>query len=1052
MKTFILTLLSIFVVTSLRAQPVTTLLGSSPRDKMIAQFWAQNNNASNTMAGLNQYSNVRLIDGLLPLTITGKTLSGIFKGTNGFAFEGTGDTVVAKARSANDPVWFSILNAAQQRRAYWGYPDTNSSAMTINNTEAGGTHFIDGGGIFIDEMLSFANGSNRYPVITIPRGFISIKDVSAGAVNVMAYGARGDGVTDDTAAFQAALDTGAQSIMVPQGIYKITGTLVMRRDCQVLYGMSPRGTYLLYDPASTGTLLQVGDKTNSIFQVEIRNIAFQCVSNSIAKTAIEIWDGRSTTIDNIEVYPWDGSVTNMIALHTHGRDNNTFSRLFLTTKRPIVISTNLNDIIACDQTHFQDLALTCTDPFGANVYIDRDLYLSQTTFDGRESWNLGLFGLYWKNTNAVLRSNGLRISNLRTEQGTATNGWSVWIEQGQSMKSGAGNLLENFTMDGNTFLDGFRNGVYLRGVSASTFNSVGFYQTTSGAPVQLDADDSNDHVMLLSVFSQQNGIANLSGLINVWSAPSAIGGTPLPETALFLRTTGNTPATAYNLFIAQGGSVGAKVDAHQGEWWMRRTLEDSTNMAILHIDREHFQTTNDARRVGIDFGDYYSNSRLAEAGIYFGRKLASANYFADGMMLISTNGLGTFDYGNLEKAWYVDGEKRYMAYGGPQLVKDYFDGQREGTQITLQFTSEGSVFPAWLGRHHTGTTSSPISVNLPWFETDTTVGVTNFIGMMRFTRDDSSATYFSTYSQFVNTNRNNPATNISMLTEAFRISATNGEVYVPTRFLVGTGSSPFQVNNNGSITGPQTFNNLTASTVTYSDGTKSLVSIANGTGVLNNDGSGGISWGQLQVGAGLTAVSNTVGAVTTWKLTNAFTVYDGGVKIASRPAINFVPGTGIGIAASDDPANNRIQVQIENTVTASITYGFLTFPNSDFATFDSYADVTFLGTVMQTDVLSPGTYIVTAMVGAEMPHSGGEAIYVQLYNTETSAAVDGSEKFSGAVGSAASLAPFTSIATDGLVTISSSGRVKVQAHNYNIGDTDSYIVGGRCTIRWIKVN
>ena len=43
-------------------------------------------------------------------------------------------------------------------------------------------------------------------------------------VDAQSKGATGDGTTDDTSAFQKALDTG-QDVVVPPGSYKITGSL-----------------------------------------------------------------------------------------------------------------------------------------------------------------------------------------------------------------------------------------------------------------------------------------------------------------------------------------------------------------------------------------------------------------------------------------------------------------------------------------------------------------------------------------------------------------------------------------------------------------------------------------------------------------------------------------------------------------------------------------------------------------------------------------------------------------------------------------------------------
>ena len=63
-------------------------------------------------------------------------------------------------------------------------------------------------------------------VETPAKQFQRVEDSAIGYVTVTAYGARGDGVTDDTAAFQAALNAAAgNKVYVPGGHYVINGTL-----------------------------------------------------------------------------------------------------------------------------------------------------------------------------------------------------------------------------------------------------------------------------------------------------------------------------------------------------------------------------------------------------------------------------------------------------------------------------------------------------------------------------------------------------------------------------------------------------------------------------------------------------------------------------------------------------------------------------------------------------------------------------------------------------------------------------------------------------------
>jgi hypothetical protein len=56
------------------------------------------------------------------------------------------------------------------------------------------------------------------------------------SVSVKDFGAVGNGVTDDSAAIQAALDSGALSVFVPKGIYIVSSTLLLKTRGQRLYG------------------------------------------------------------------------------------------------------------------------------------------------------------------------------------------------------------------------------------------------------------------------------------------------------------------------------------------------------------------------------------------------------------------------------------------------------------------------------------------------------------------------------------------------------------------------------------------------------------------------------------------------------------------------------------------------------------------------------------------------------------------------------------------------------------------------------------------------
>ena len=88
---------------------------------------------------------------------------------------------------------------------------------------------------------------------------------NTGIVNVKDFGAAGDGVTDDTAAIQNAIDAGGLVIM-PEGIYRISSGLMVDVNKTTFRGVSSRA---IITPLSTfpenGTLLTFCKKVNNDF-------------------------------------------------------------------------------------------------------------------------------------------------------------------------------------------------------------------------------------------------------------------------------------------------------------------------------------------------------------------------------------------------------------------------------------------------------------------------------------------------------------------------------------------------------------------------------------------------------------------------------------------------------------------------------------------------------------------------------------------------------------------------------------------------------------------
>ena len=73
-------------------------------------------------------------------------------------------------------------------------------------------------------------------------------------VNVRDFGAAGDGVKDDRAAVQAALD-GADSVYIPEGTYRIAGTLFIKSHAHILAEPSARLVHCASFPKKRGDFL-----------------------------------------------------------------------------------------------------------------------------------------------------------------------------------------------------------------------------------------------------------------------------------------------------------------------------------------------------------------------------------------------------------------------------------------------------------------------------------------------------------------------------------------------------------------------------------------------------------------------------------------------------------------------------------------------------------------------------------------------------------------------------------------------------------------------------
>lgn len=108
----------------------------------------------------------------------------------------------------------------------------------------------------------------------------TVADKLSQSVSVQDFGAVGDGVTDDTAAFDAAIAT-QKAVFVPRGTYKVSKFAAIDFDGFCIFGEGPDSSVIVTND-TTNDLFTFGDGVTLIYSPEIRDLSFE---TSVTKTA-----------------------------------------------------------------------------------------------------------------------------------------------------------------------------------------------------------------------------------------------------------------------------------------------------------------------------------------------------------------------------------------------------------------------------------------------------------------------------------------------------------------------------------------------------------------------------------------------------------------------------------------------------------------------------------------------------------------------------------------------------------------------------------------------
>ncbi len=182
-----------------------------------------------------------------------------------------------------------------------------------------------------------------------------IRDAGGQVFNVKAFGAVGNGVTDDYAAIQATIDAAATGsynhgrVFLPPGDYAITQTLVFQKKTALSFGGNPSAT-----GASTGPVVIKWDGANG-------------------GTVILVNQVRDSIFDNFSILPNGGTIgvgidIDQVAPITATSTNNTFSNISIGTS-VTAFRIAANSVANNDLHKFYDCTIFGT---GTNGYLIND--------------------------------------------------------------------------------------------------------------------------------------------------------------------------------------------------------------------------------------------------------------------------------------------------------------------------------------------------------------------------------------------------------------------------------------------------------------------------------------------------------------------------------------------------------------------------------------------------------------------------------------------------------------------------------------------------------
>jgi hypothetical protein len=265
--------------------------------------------------GIDGDGNLSLVDGSIELTVKHEEdtmiqnsdrsvyLRNVYMRNAGYIIRHSEDPASDRVVDKGRGTWIHIDEYAYDQ----GY--TPNNVILVDGSYAAGTTWPEIGPYYTvasneapskppTDLVSRHLWSNGEKFVAFDQpGVINVKDAP--------YNAKGDGVTDDTAAIQQAIDVGSQ-IFLPKGTYLISDSLHLKADTK-LFGVSHTASVLTVNPASKPAkdTPMIASHDNADAATVLSNLKLELPKKDQLFYAIDWQAGRKSIVKDVWIKPKD---------------------------------------------------------------------------------------------------------------------------------------------------------------------------------------------------------------------------------------------------------------------------------------------------------------------------------------------------------------------------------------------------------------------------------------------------------------------------------------------------------------------------------------------------------------------------------------------------------------------------------------------------------------------------------------------------------------------------------------------------------------------------